>query len=168
MFPCVHHTPLKKYYYRSSHWRRSIERGVLKNFSKFTGKHLCQGLFFNNVADLGPLLSLSNSTGGCDLEFSELSQLTFTFSKSTIETLKKGVKLNVNDVLLVLLLLTLNFLHTLYSSIFIVDFEKVNVSWIAYSSISVTIVWWDPATLLSLCSNLHSKNYTAQKMKFSI
>ena len=30
------------------------EKGVLRNFSKFTGKHLCQGLFFNKVAG-GPL-----------------------------------------------------------------------------------------------------------------
>ena len=27
---------------------------VLKNFTKFTGKHLCQSLFFNKVAGLGP------------------------------------------------------------------------------------------------------------------
>ena len=25
------------------------EKGVLRNFSKFTGKHLCQSLFFNKV-----------------------------------------------------------------------------------------------------------------------
>ena len=28
------------------------EKDVLENFAKFTGKHLCQGLFFNNVAGL--------------------------------------------------------------------------------------------------------------------
>ena len=28
------------------------EKGVLGNFTKFTGKHLCQGLFFNKVAGL--------------------------------------------------------------------------------------------------------------------
>ena len=28
------------------------EKGVLKNFAKFTGKHLWQSLFFNKVADL--------------------------------------------------------------------------------------------------------------------
>ena len=27
-------------------------RDVLRNFAKFTGKHLCQGLFFNKVAGL--------------------------------------------------------------------------------------------------------------------
>ena len=35
---------------RSSHQRCSVRNGVLKNFAKFTGKYLCQGLFFNKVA----------------------------------------------------------------------------------------------------------------------
>ena len=30
--------------------RCSVKKGVLKNFEKFTGKHLCQSLFFNKVA----------------------------------------------------------------------------------------------------------------------
>ena len=30
------------------------KKGVLRNFAKFTGKHLCQSLFFNKVADLRP------------------------------------------------------------------------------------------------------------------
>ena len=30
------------------------KKGVLKNFAKFTGKHLCQSLFFNKVASLRP------------------------------------------------------------------------------------------------------------------
>ena len=30
------------------------QKGVLRNFAKFTGKHLCQSLFFNKVADLRP------------------------------------------------------------------------------------------------------------------
>ena len=30
---------------RSSHWC-SVNKGVLKNFENFTGKHLCWGLFF--------------------------------------------------------------------------------------------------------------------------
>ena len=29
-------------------------RGVLRNFTKFTGKHLCQSFFFNKVAGLRP------------------------------------------------------------------------------------------------------------------
>ena len=34
---------------RSSHRRCSVRKAVLTNFSKFTGKQLCQYLFFNNV-----------------------------------------------------------------------------------------------------------------------
>ena len=36
----------------SSHRRCSVKKGVLKYFAKFTGKHLCQSFFFNNVAGL--------------------------------------------------------------------------------------------------------------------
>ena len=32
------------------------KKGVLKNFTKFTGKHLCQSLFFNKVAGRPKLL----------------------------------------------------------------------------------------------------------------
>ena len=40
--------------HRSSHRRYSKKTGVLKNFSKLTGKHLGQSLFFNKVAGLSP------------------------------------------------------------------------------------------------------------------
>ena len=39
---------------RSSHQRCSVRKGVLRNFAKFTGKHLCQVLFYNEVPDLQP------------------------------------------------------------------------------------------------------------------
>ena len=35
---------------RSSHRRCSVKKGVLRNFAKFTEKHLCQSPFFNEVA----------------------------------------------------------------------------------------------------------------------
>ena len=34
------------------------KKGVLRNFAKFIGKHLCQSLFFNEVA--GPTILLKN------------------------------------------------------------------------------------------------------------
>ena len=37
---------------RSSHRRCSVRKGVLRNFTKFTGKRLCQCLFFSKVAGL--------------------------------------------------------------------------------------------------------------------
>ena len=33
-----------------------MKKGVLRNFAKLTGKHLCQSLFFNRVAGLRVLL----------------------------------------------------------------------------------------------------------------
>ena len=39
---------------RSSHQRCSVRKGVPRNFAKLSGKHLCQRLFFNKVAGLGP------------------------------------------------------------------------------------------------------------------
>ena len=45
------------------------EKVVLRNFAKFTGKHLCQSLFFNNVAEtLAQVFSC---------EFCEISKNTF-------------------------------------------------------------------------------------------
>ena len=38
--------------------RCSIKRDVLRNFAKFTGKHLSQSLFFNEVAGLGAVILL--------------------------------------------------------------------------------------------------------------
>ena len=39
---------------RSNHQRCSARKGVLRNFSKFIGKHLRQVLFYNKVAGLEP------------------------------------------------------------------------------------------------------------------
>ena len=35
-------------------WRCSVKKYVLENFAIFTGKYLCQSLYFNNVAGLNP------------------------------------------------------------------------------------------------------------------
>ena len=40
--------------FRSNHHRCSVEKSVLKNFVKFTGKHLCWNLFFTKVSSLRP------------------------------------------------------------------------------------------------------------------
>ena len=43
---------------RSSHREVFYKKCVLRNFAKFTGKHLCQGLFFHKVADHRPVTLL--------------------------------------------------------------------------------------------------------------
>ena len=39
------------------------QKGVLKNFAKFTGKHLCQGFFFNTFAGLRSATLLKRDSG---------------------------------------------------------------------------------------------------------
>ena len=46
--------PLFQRYYRSSRLDVFCKKCVLRNFAKFTGKHLCQSVFFNKVAGLRP------------------------------------------------------------------------------------------------------------------
>ena len=47
--PETYFGPSQIYLIRSSHRRCSIKKYALKNFAKFTGKHLCQSLFFNKL-----------------------------------------------------------------------------------------------------------------------
>ena len=53
----------------------------------------------------------------------QTTQLTFTCSKGTIETLEKIVKYGQ-----ILTIKTLNIFHT-FSSVSVGDFEQINVSW---------------------------------------
>ena len=53
-------------FFRSIHRRCYVRKGVLGNFTKFTGKHLCQSLFFNKVVGLE---RQSGNTGGIQLNF---------------------------------------------------------------------------------------------------
>ena len=48
--------------------RGNCENGVLRNFTKFTRKHLCQSLFWTKVAGLRPAISskIGSGTGVCD------------------------------------------------------------------------------------------------------
>ena len=60
---------------------------ALRNFAKFTGKHLCQSLFFNKVAGARvSLLTLSrNSPGACFCSFSFGSENYFGWWKLIID-----------------------------------------------------------------------------------
>ena len=43
---------------RSSHQRWSVKKGVLRNVANFTGKHLCQSLFYHKSAGPKPAILL--------------------------------------------------------------------------------------------------------------
>ena len=65
--------------FRSSRPEVLCKKGVLRNFTKFTGKHLCQSLIFNKVSGLRPATLLKKETLApvffC--EFWEISKNTF-------------------------------------------------------------------------------------------
>ena len=64
---------------RSSRSEVFCKNGVLKNFAKFTGKKLCQNLFFNN--DAGPR---SNASGGCCCHFKQFKKFFFKQKNSVL------------------------------------------------------------------------------------
>ena len=66
---------------RSSHQRCSIKKGVLRNFAKFTEKHLCQSLFLNKVSGLKPASFIKKETLAqvFSCEFCEISTNTFSY-----------------------------------------------------------------------------------------
>ena len=48
---------------KRSHWRCSLRKRVLRNFAKFTGKHLYHSLFLNKVTGLRPATLLKRDPG---------------------------------------------------------------------------------------------------------
>ena len=69
-----------------------MKKGVLKNFAKIVGKHLCQSLFFKKVAGLRPATLLKNETLAqvFSCEFCEISKNT-SFLQNTSERLLLAV-----------------------------------------------------------------------------
>ena len=70
---------------RSSRTEVFCKKGVLRNFAKFTGKHLCQCLFFNKVAGLRPATLLKRDTGQVfSCEFCKISKNTFSYRTPSV------------------------------------------------------------------------------------
>ena len=72
--------------FRSTHWRCSVKKVFFRNFLKFTGKHLRQGLFFNKVSGLRPcrpwglvcnFIKREALAHVFSCEFCEISKITF-------------------------------------------------------------------------------------------
>ena len=67
---------------RSSHPEVFCKKGVLRNFAKFTGKHLCQSLSFNNVYHCKVYINFIKKETLVQLfscEFCEISKKTFSY-----------------------------------------------------------------------------------------
>ena len=61
---------------RSSHRRCSVKKVVFRNFAKFTGKHLCQSIFFNKV-EAWNFIKKETLAQMFSCEFCEISKNTF-------------------------------------------------------------------------------------------
>ena len=74
--------------FRSSHQRCSMKKVVLRNFTKFTGKHMCQSLFFNKVTGLRPATLLKKRPWhGCfPANFAKFPRTRFLQKPLTIAT----------------------------------------------------------------------------------
>ena len=57
--------------------RSSSKRVALKNFAKFTGKHLCRSLFFNKVAKPATLLKKTLRYRYFPVNFAKFLSVTF-------------------------------------------------------------------------------------------
>ena len=69
----------EKTLYRSSHRRCSEKQDVLRNFAKFTGKHLWQRLFFNKVAGASSFIKKETPTQVFSCEFCEITTNIFFY-----------------------------------------------------------------------------------------
>ena len=67
-------------FYTSSRLDVFCKKGVLRNFRKFTGKHLlCQSLYFNKVADQScNFIKIETLAHVFSYEFCEISKNTFS------------------------------------------------------------------------------------------
>ena len=76
---CEYKLVLRKSTCRSSHRRSFVRKSVLRNFAKFTGRHLWQSLFFNKVTGLRPAILFKKETLAhvFSCEFCKISKNTF-------------------------------------------------------------------------------------------
>ena len=135
-FRCYYLQGWERGTFRSSHRRCSIKKGVLKNFAKFTRKHLCQRLFFDKVADLACNFIKKTPTQVFFCEYCEILKNTF-FTEHLRETAYEHLKLMNPELLckwylnfmLICLILQLSLLVWAKNIVFLC-FMDLNVSWI--------------------------------------
>ena len=78
-------------FFRSSRPEVFCKKGVVRNFAKFTGKHLCQSLFLNKVPGLRPSAYNFNKketlAQAFSCEFCEISKNTFCYRTALVAIL---------------------------------------------------------------------------------
>ena len=108
IFYCIRTPSLKKvriltnldWISRSSRLEVFSKKGVLRNCAKFTGKHQCQSLFFNKVADLRPATLLQKETVArvFSCEFCKISKNIFSYRSPPVTASEYLYMVSVNTV----------------------------------------------------------------------
>ena len=80
-FPKMQKQPFANVVQKQSQFPKgALQKRVLRDFAKFTGKHLCQSLFINKVAGQGQQLYLKRHPGtSVSCEFWEILKNTFLY-----------------------------------------------------------------------------------------
>ena len=68
-----------------------MKKGALRNFKKFTGKQLCQSLFFNKVAGLKPAILLKKRLWDRCFPVNFVKSLTTPFTEHFWATASEGI-----------------------------------------------------------------------------
>ena len=101
-----------------SHQRCSIQKGVLRNFTKFTKKHLCQIFFFYKVAGLAcNFFKKETLTQVFSCKVCEISKNTFftEHARATASVVKK-IPLEMKKGMIKIMVFMLNFPFICYLS----------------------------------------------------
>ena len=68
------------------------KKGVLRNFAKFTGKYLCQSLFFIKVAGWSRLIKRDTVAQVFSCEFCKISRNTFSYRTPPVVASETGIQ----------------------------------------------------------------------------
>ena len=89
--------------FRSSHQRCSLRKGIFGNFTKFTGKQMCQNFFFNKVGGMWPAILLKKRLWHWCFPMNFANFLRIAFLQNTSERLLQNIYNLIKHVLLLLL-----------------------------------------------------------------
>ena len=89
--------------FRSSHRRCSLKKGVFGNFTKFTGKQMCQNFIFNKVGGMWPAILLKKRLWHRCFPMNFANFLRIPFLQNTSERLLQNIYNVIKHVLLLLL-----------------------------------------------------------------
>ena len=103
-----------------SHKKCSLKSGVLKNFAKFTRKHLCQILFFDKVAGSGCKKRLWHRCFSC--EFCKIFKHTFFTEHLWTTASPSPLNIYVENVLAIIIFISFILIRKRFFEIIIISY----------------------------------------------